>query len=310
MTEYDKRGGLPSLDLLLTFLEIYRAGSLSAAAQRLGVSQPAVTGQLARLEDQVGEPLFVRTYRGVTPTRRAAVLASRIGVHMDGLRGALAPEGTEPVLGGTVRVGGAAELMTLRVMPVLADLGRRGVRVQVTLGLADDLLSQLASGALDLVVSAVRPAQEGVLALPLVDEEFVLVAAPALAHTVDSERLAADPAAALAHLPLVAYAEELPIVRRYWRSEFGRRPPNPVSLLVPDLRAVLAAVAEGAGVSVLPRYVAAPALDAGEVVQLHHPEAAPLNTLYLAVRRGASAGPALAVLRDRLQRAARGWGGL
>ncbi|MFI9150080.1 LysR family transcriptional regulator [Streptomyces sp. NPDC053367] len=310
MVEYDKRGGTPSLDLLLTFLEIYRAGSLSAAAQRLGVTQPAVTGQLARLEEQVGEPLFLRSRKGVTPTQRAAVLASRIGVHVDGLRGALTPEGAEPVLSGTVRVGGAAELMTLRVMPVLADLGRRGVRVQVTLGLADDLLSQLASGALDLVVSAVRPSRDGVLAMPLVDEEFLLVAAPALAHTVDGERLAADPSAALAHLPLVAYADELPIVRRYWRSEFGRRPPNPVAMVVPDLRAVLAAVVAGAGVSVLPRYLAAPALAAGDVVQLHHPEAAPLNTLYLAVRRGAPAGPALAVLRDRLQRAAREWGGL
>jgi DNA-binding transcriptional LysR family regulator len=310
VVENDKRGGMPSLDLLLTFLEIYRAGSLSAAAQRLGVTQPAVTGQLARLEEQAGEPLFLRTHKGVTPTQRAAVLASRIGVHVDGLRGALAPEGAEPVLGGTVRVGGAAELMTLRVMPVLADLGRRGVRVQVTLGLAEDLLSQLASGALDLVVSAVRPAQDGVLAMPLVDEEFVLVTAPDLAHTVDAERLAADPPAALAHLPLVAYADELPIVRRYWRSEFGRRPPNPVALVVPDLRAVLAAVVAGAGVSVLPRYIAAPALAAGEIVQLHHPEAAPLNTLYLAVRRGAPVGPALTVLRDRLQRAARDWNGL
>jgi DNA-binding transcriptional LysR family regulator len=42
---------VPSLDLLATFLEIYRQGSLSAAAQRLGVTQPAVTGQLARLEE-------------------------------------------------------------------------------------------------------------------------------------------------------------------------------------------------------------------------------------------------------------------
>ncbi|WP_228040091.1 LysR family transcriptional regulator [Streptomyces chromofuscus] len=303
----ETRGGMPPLDLLSTFLEIYRAGSLSAAAQRLGVTQPAVTGQLARLEEKLGEPLFVRTPKGATPTQRAAVLASRVGVHVDGLREALSPDDAEPPLKGTVRVGGAAEVMTLRVLPVLAELTARGVTVHVTHGLADDLLSQLADGRLDLVVSAVRPTRQGLLAEPLVDEEFVLVAPPALAHTVDAARLRAEPVAALAHLPLVAYAEELPVVRRYWRSEFGRRPPNPVALLVPDLRSVLAAVVAGAGVSVLPRYVAAPALAAGEVVQLHHPEVAPLNTLYLAVRRGAPAGPAVTVLRDRLQQAARRW---
>ncbi len=303
----EKRGGVPSLDLLLTFLEVYRAGSLSAAAQRLGVTQPAVTGQLARLEEQVGEPLFVRTRRGVTPTQRAAVLASRVGTHVDGLRGALDPADTEPVLGGTVRIGGAAEFMTLLVIPVLAGLARRGVRVHTTLGLADDLLSELAADRLDLVVSAVRPKRQAVLAEPLVDEEFVLVACPALAHTIDAERLRTEPVAALAHLPLVAYAEELPILRRYWRSEFGRRPPNPVAMIVPDLRGVLAAVVAGAGISVLPRYIAAPALHAGEVVRLHDPQAAPLNTLYLAVRRGSAANPAVAVLRDRLRQAARQW---
>ncbi|MEH1017342.1 LysR family transcriptional regulator [Micromonospora sp. CPCC 206060] len=307
MVVHEKRGGVPSLDLLLTFLEIYRAGSLSGAAQRLGVTQPAVTGQLARLEEQVGEPLFVRTARGVTPTQRAAVLASRVGAHVDGLRGALNLADTEPMLKDTVRIGGAAELMTLRVMPVLADLAKRGARVHATFGLADELLSALVAGRLDLVVSAVRPTQKAVLAEPLVDEEFVLIAPPALAHTIDAQRLRTQPVAALAHLPLVAYAEELPIVRRYWRSEFGRRPPNPVAMIVSDLRAILAAVVAGAGISVLPRYIATPALDAGKVVQLHHTEAEPLNTLYLVVRWDAPGNPAVTALRDQLRQAARRW---
>jgi DNA-binding transcriptional LysR family regulator len=301
---------VPSLDLLSTFLEVYRAGSLSAAAQRLGVTQPAVTGQLARLEERVGEPLFVRSRRGVTPTPRAAALAARVGLHVDELREALGAADEGPALRGTVRVGGAAEVMTLRVLPALAPLTGRGLTVHATLGLADDLLKSLASGGLDLVVSAVRPALDGVLAAPLVDEEFLLVAPPAMAHSIDPDRLRTDPARALAQLPLVAYAEELPVVRRYWRSEFGRRPPNPVAMIVSDLRAVLAAVTAGAGISVLPRYLAEPALAAGTVVQLHRPEVPPLNTLYLATRRGAPGNPALTVVRDHVQRAAREWGGL
>ncbi|WP_326793283.1 substrate-binding domain-containing protein [Streptomyces sp. NBC_00841] len=85
---------------------------------------------------------------------------------------------------------------------------------------------------------------------------------------------------------------------------------GPVALVVPDLRAVLVAVEAGAGVSVLPRYLAEPALAAGSVVQLHDPEVAPLNTLYLATRRGAPANPATTVVRDRLIEAAAQWGGL
>ncbi|MET9956868.1 LysR family transcriptional regulator [Streptomyces sp. NPDC006339] len=301
---------MPGLDLLATFLEIYRAGSLSAAAQRLGLTQPAVTGQLARLEEQLGRQLFVRSRQGVTPTPRAAALAARVSLHLDGLKDVLGSADTEPVLTGTVRVGGAAEVMTARVLPTLAPLTHQGLCVHAHLGLAQDLLADLAAGRLDLVVSAVRPARATVLAVPLVDEEFVLVAAPSTAHTVDAERLRTDPAAALARLPLVAYAEDLPIVRRYWRSEFGHRPQGPVALLVPDLRAVLAAVEAGAGISVLPRYLAEPALTAGTVVQLHHPEVPPLNTLYLATRRGAPDNPALTVVHERLLESARAWGGL
>ncbi|MFF3417516.1 LysR family transcriptional regulator [Streptomyces sp. NPDC002698] len=298
---------MPGLDLLATFLEIYRTGSLSAAAARLGVSQPAVTGQLARLEEQLGEPLFVRSSKGARPTPRAAVLAARVGLHVDGLRTALAPSGEDSMLEGTIHLGGAAEVMALQVLPALAPLSARGLRIRVTLGLAGELLAALTAARLDLVVSAVRPRQEGLSVAPLVDEEFLLVGPPALAHAVDRERLAADPVAALAPMPLVAYAADLPIIRRYWRSEFGRRPPNQVAVVVPDLRAVLAAVVSGMGISVLPRYLAAPALAAGQVVQMHRPEVEPLNTLYLASRRDTPASPALAAVWEHLARAAQEW---
>jgi DNA-binding transcriptional LysR family regulator len=271
---------LTDLDLLATFLEIYRSGSITAAATRRGITQPAVSGQLARLEKDLGEPLFVRGSRGVTATPRADELARRVGPHVDQLRTALDPA---PALEGTVRIGGAAEFMTVRGLPALAPLTRRGIRFEITLGLADDLLTALRSGQLDIVLSSVRPGA-GLTATPLTDEEFLLVGPPLLARTVDQALLAEDPARALEHLPLVAYSDELPIIRRYWRSEFGRRPKNPTAVVVPDLRALLAAVVAGAGVSALPRYLAEPALTAGAVELLHRPEIPPLNTLYLATR--------------------------
>ncbi len=271
---------MTDLDLLATFLEIYRGGSLTAAATRRGLTQPAVSGQLARLENSVGEPLFVRGARGVTPTPRAEELARRVGPHLDHLRSALDPVAA---LEGVVRIGGAAEFMSVRGLPALAPLTQRGVRFEVTLGLAADLLTALRDARLDVVLSSVRPGA-GYTATPFADEEFLLVGAPVLARTVSPALLAEDPVRALEHLPLVAYSADLPIVRRYWRSEFGRRPPNPVAVVVPDLRAVLSAVVAGAGVSALPRYLAEPALAAGSVELLHQPEVPPLNTLYLVTR--------------------------
>ena len=293
---------LPDLDLLATFLEIYRSGSLTAAAGRRGLTQPAVSGQLARLEKEIGEPLFVRGGRGVTPTPRADELARRVGAHIDQLRAALAPV---TAVTGTVRIGGAAEFMTARGLPALTPLTRRGLRFEITLGLANDLLDALRTGQLDVVLSAVRPGA-GFTSTPLADEEFALVGPPLLARTVDQELLGRDPARALEHLPLVAYSDDLPIIRRYWRSEFGRRPKNTVAVVVPDLRAVLAAVIAGAGVSALPRYLAEPALAAGSVEVLHHAEFAPLNTLHL-VTRGPLTPPVEAVA-EHLR--SRDWGAL
>ncbi|MGY6655661.1 LysR family transcriptional regulator [Amycolatopsis sp. TRM77291] len=300
---------MPNLDRLATFLAIYRQGSLSAAAEELGLTQPAVTGQLLRLEEELGERLFVRSRQGAAPTARAAELAARIGTRIDELRGALTAGDDDVQYRETVALGGASDGMATRFLPALAPLTERGLRVTVTLGLADELLSALEAARLDLVVSSVRPRQRGITAIPLIDEEFVLVAAPALARSVDPALLETDPVPALAHLPLIAYADDLPIIRRYWRSEFGRRPPNRVAMVVPDLRAILAVVVAGAGVSVLPRYIAAAALEAGSVSIVHTPVVPPLNTIYLAHRSG-TARPVVTLIRDRLLERARTWGSL
>jgi DNA-binding transcriptional LysR family regulator len=301
---------MPDLDLLATFLDIYRSGSVSRAAALRGISQPAASGQLARLEVNLGETLFERSARGAQPTEAAHDLARRTGPHLDAIRRALEETpGALPAL-GTVRLGGASDVLAVRVIPALAPMTAHGLRLRISVGLAADLLSALAQDNLDIVVSAVRPANRTLTATALIDEEFLLVGPPALAATVDPARLSADPVRALAHLPLVAYAEELPIIRRYWRSEFGRRAPNHVSITVPDLRAVLAAVIAGAGVSVLPRYLAEPAIASGSVLQLHEPQVAPLNTLYLVTRVSGQQDASVAAVRRHLLDRARSWGAL
>nr|WP_225953254.1 LysR family transcriptional regulator [Kibdelosporangium phytohabitans] len=290
--------------MLVTFLAIHRTGSLTAAAARRGLTQPAVSGQLAKLEQELGRQLFARAGRGVVPTAYADDLAARVGPHLDQLTAELGPDATAA---GTVRLAGPAELMTARILPTLAPLTARGLRLRVTLGVAQDLLKALVDDQVDIVVSAIRPKRGTVAATTFVDEEFVLVGPPALARTVNARQLAEEPVKALAHLPLVAYDDDLPIIRRYWRSEFGRRPPNATSVTVADLRAVLAAVVAGAGVSVLPRYIAEPALTAGSVEVLHQAQVQPLNTLFLATRADGLTDRATALVHDHLKARAGAW---
>jgi DNA-binding transcriptional LysR family regulator len=297
---------MQELDLLRTLLEVHRAGSITAAAARLGMSQPSVSERITRLEAELGTPLFTRSARGVVPTPAGDALAARVAAPVDRLREVWAmPAATSPV--ETVRIGGASDVVAARVIPALAPLTSQGVRLAFTLGLAHDLLARLADGGLDVVVSSVRTPVRGIRYRGLIDEEFVLVGAPALARTIDRKRLAADPAGALQHLPLVAYDTDLSIVRRYWRSQFGHRPANPVAITVPDLRGVLAAVVAGAGVSALPRYLAEPAIGAGTVEVLHRSEEAPINTLNLAIRAAEPATTATIRVIDALVERAREW---
>lgn len=64
------------LNLLRVIVAVYDARSVSRAAQSLGVSQPTVSAALAKLRKTFGEPLFVKTAAGVSPTARAHALAA------------------------------------------------------------------------------------------------------------------------------------------------------------------------------------------------------------------------------------------
>ncbi|MDX2377330.1 LysR family transcriptional regulator [Microbacterium sp. LRZ72] len=66
------------LNLLRTFVIVYRAKNLTAAAETLSVSQPAVSHALRRLRSHFDDPLFVRTGTGVRPTRLAIDLYAEI----------------------------------------------------------------------------------------------------------------------------------------------------------------------------------------------------------------------------------------
>ncbi|MEJ3656273.1 LysR family transcriptional regulator [Actinomycetes bacterium KLBMP 9759] len=296
--------GSIDLGLFRTFLAVHRSGSFTAAARLLGLSQPAVTGQMRALERQLGRPLFERLPRGVASTPVADALAVEVAGPLDALA-AVAERGHPAVAHRPVHLGGPSEWISMRVLPALAPLVARGVRLRVTTGLADDLLERLRAGTLDLVFSSIRPRGRTVIATPVMDEEFVLVAAPVWAERIGPVDV--DRPGVLRDVPLLTYAEDLPIARRYWRHVFGARLAAQAAVVVPDLRGLLSAAVAGAGITVLPTYLCAPELASGALVRLLDPADPPINTGYLAERAGARGGTQLAEVRDEVLRAARDW---
>lgn len=296
------------LNLLRTFLAVHRAGSLTAAAPALGLTQPTVTAQIRALEQQPGRQLFQRLPRGVEPTPFARELAERVSAPLDDLD--LVAGGNCELDGRTAPVHLACppELLCARVLPVLAPLVASGVRVHVATGEDEELLEQLREGRHDLLLTTLRPRGRALGVTELAQEEHLLVAAPGWAVQVGARETGTLVCAALETVPLVSTADDMPVVRRYWRTQYGKQHPavGP-ALTVPSLHAVIAAVRAGAGYSVLPRSLCEADLLSGALVQLEVPERPRTTPLLLVRRPGAEQNTATVQVAAALEEAAELW---
>ncbi|MFI9720942.1 LysR family transcriptional regulator [Streptomyces sp. NPDC052396] len=296
------------LTLLRTFVTVHRAGSFTRAAALLGLSQPAVTGQIRTLERRLGHPLFLRKARGVVPTTLGDELAHKVAPHVDALQEITEAGLDEQWPHRTLHLAGPPEFTALRALPALAPLIVQGLTVRTAHGMAEELFEGLADGHHELAITTSRPRGRLLTATPLCDEEHVLVGAPRYAARLGGAAVVRDKGVAvLEHLPVVEVHESLPFVTRYWTAVFDAKPVAAGTVIVPDLRAVLSCVAAGAGIGVLPRYLCAEALDTGEVVALLSPPVPPLRTYFLVVRAGTLALPHLARAHEWLLRAAVSW---
>ncbi|MFE3505521.1 substrate-binding domain-containing protein [Kitasatospora sp. NPDC059160] len=171
----------------------------------------------------------------------------------------------------------------------------------------DGVGALLEDGGLDLVISTVRPHRPGILTTPLMDEEFALVAGARWRGVLTAESIAEKGPRALENVPVIAYSTDLNALRIYWTTVFDEVPDFRPQAVIPDLRAVLAAVRAGAGIAVLPTHLCAEELDRGDICVLHEPELPPINTLFIATRAGEPETPAVTAARTHLLVQAKRW---
>ena len=252
-------------ELLRSFLAVYRAGSVTDAAAHRGISQPAVSQQLAALERIVGTRLFARGPGGMTPTQRGRELYARAAGPVEAMEQVLGelrgPAEVAPRR--PVRLGSSPEYFAAVVLPCLAG---RDLPVAATFGRDESLLALLDHGELDLAVTSTTPGRRTMRATPIGAKRFSLAASPG---SLPPRPLGSVPDLAewLMTQPWVSYSLELPITRRFWNSVLGRPFSTRPRIVAPDLRAVLRAVELGLGVSLLPTFVCAESLAQGRVAE-------------------------------------------
>jgi LysR family transcriptional regulator, nitrogen assimilation regulatory protein len=137
------------------FLGIVEQGSLSGAAQALGVAQPALSLHLRRLETDLGCTLMVRTSRGVIPTESGLLLAERarnLLEQAEGLRDEIRGRQAEPK--GNVAVGIPTTLGAALTVPLVRDIRSRfpGIRLRVAEALSGHMLEWTLSGQVDMAL--------------------------------------------------------------------------------------------------------------------------------------------------------------
>jgi DNA-binding transcriptional LysR family regulator len=158
-----------------TFIVVVEEGSLSAAARRLHVSQPALSQTMATLERQLGIPLLVRRSTGVQATEAGMTLLTEARAVLARHDQALAAVARHTVAGGSVlRIGIPLELPTDLLTTPLADLAAAypGTRVQARHMSTAAQLDALRAGDLDLGLVREHPIGQDLDAVLAVEERL------------------------------------------------------------------------------------------------------------------------------------------
>ncbi len=274
---------LDRLALLETFLRIADAGSISAAARDLGLSQPTASRQLAELESRLKAQLVRRTTHSLALTDAGSELladARRLIDDWETLE--------EKHVAGDRRMRGSLKV----VAPVA--LGQRHLariawrfqqehpQVSLSWQLEDEPI-RFAEVGCDCWVKVGPVPDDTLVVRRLGTVERMLVASPALVEAFDRPR---GPAAVEA-MPLLALEPfeggRIPL-KRGDRRETAIEPP--VRLKTNNIVALKEAVLMGLGIAVMPRWFVADELAAGEIIDLLPDWRAPSLDIHVAYLRG------------------------
>ncbi|SFE26783.1 LysR family transcriptional regulator [Paracidovorax konjaci] len=239
-------------DNLRYFLELARTGTLAAAARRAGVEHTTVARRIQALEKQMGESLFAREAGGHRLTEAGRHLLPAVEAMETAVLGVERVRPTGSGIGpvGLVRVGATEGFGTLILAPHLARLTLQYPHLSVDL-LALPRMLHLSRREADIVISLERPTRGSVIVSRLADYTLHLYG--------QREYLARRPLIArredLRHHAFVSYVDDLLFTKEL---QFLDQlvPPERFAFRSTSVTAQYEAVRAGAGLAVLPAFLA------------------------------------------------------
>lgn len=247
------------------FLTVVDRGAFGAAARELGVTQSTVSRRIASLELRVGKRLVERTTRRVNLTAAGVAFAADLRDVLTRLaeaEGRVQSEGGEPE--GLLRVTMPTAYGRTTIVPRLAALANHHLRLRLELDLSDRYVDILEEG-FDVAIRIAEPKQSGLIVECIDRFTLHICAAP---HYLARHAPVASPHHLADHTCIV---QQTYAPRSSWRLEWSGEPIDieiKPRIIASDMMAVRSLTLEGAGIAVLPSYLARDELASGALVEV------------------------------------------
>jgi DNA-binding transcriptional LysR family regulator len=270
-----------------TFKAIYETGSLTGAAETLFISQPGVSLHLSSLESYVGYKLFDRSSRKMVSTERGKVLYNYVQEAVCKLEDAERHfhKSTEKDV-PTISIGMCFETFQFTLEPYLPTLP---FNVIIKFGEYPQMLSDLDSGILDMIITPQKGDYKGLEYKPFFKEKIVIVAGSKTnIKEFDNLKKMRDTNGILAWLKTQTWygtTGDMEHLRRFWHINFGKRPDFKPNYIVPNMSSILRCLSGGNGLAVIPDFLSKKELDAGNIKVLWEGDNLIENTLYFGTRK-------------------------
>jgi DNA-binding transcriptional LysR family regulator len=264
---------------LSAFLAVVRGGSVTAAADELVVTQPSVSSAIASLGRELGCELFERAGRGIRLTEAGEAFvpyaADVIGLLQNGRQTA---REAAAVAGRRLRIAAVTTAAESFVPPLMRAFSQKQPEVELALivGNRQAVLEAVLSHAVDIAVSGKPPADERLLAEPMIDNEIACITAPD------------DPVAGGRAVRASVMSDRAWLLRepgsgtRALNEQFlADRGLEPATLTLGSNGAIKQAVRAGLGVSLLSRAAVQAELDAGLLAEVRLEDGPPTRTWFL-----------------------------
>ncbi|MHA7874375.1 LysR family transcriptional regulator [Roseivivax sp.] len=237
---------------LRNFIQIVELSSITAAAERLNIAQPALSRQVKALEEALAVPLLRRHGRGVMPTEEGLRLAARARVILEDIDDlATDVSGAQKTLSGTVTLGlppTVAEVLATHLIERTMQTHPQ-VKLRIVSGFSGHVQDWLQRGTIDLGVAYEGQKSSAIKSQAIIIEQLFLIQRGGEGAVADGTPITSEEALSL---PLILPNPEHGLRKRIDHISESQGIPLDVRLEIDILPTMLAFVDRGLGSTILP----------------------------------------------------------